>query len=428
MMSDSPKPLIFYKGGFRCTQDFFSLFPGLKPKFTLLDPEGIIDNGATLRCKILSFGILQAPLIDFEYRKINTQEWTNQDIESIRVEHTNEIITYDVRELDIDAKYEYRIVIHDKYNTSLVIKSVIKTFETSSTYIEPPLILVPEEDEIVSDLVTIFTDDFSVNNGEDTHVESEYFVEKDGNIIFREKTTQYLTEYTLPSETIEENTGIYQIYTRHRGDTYGWSPISDKINVISDTEENGDITTPIYPTTNPETASGPIFYQVTKAGSDQNSGQFYDIATTSRGGAGDHNLATGSWSGWQSTDIHPLFIPYDCKITHAHINFRGVQFDWREDPGSIYLDIGFIDHGYNTTINERILRFELEGDFEGGSIDYDSYRFSVPEDKITSMLGDNFFTHGEIIGVLMRTSTSIPGRIYSISFPFHLFCLKATEL
>ena len=193
---------------------------------------------------------------------------------------------------------------------------------------------------------------------------------------------------------------------------------------LAKNKDNGDTFDPI---TVPETAGGSLFYQVTKAGANLSSGQFYDIVTTGQGGTGSRNLVTGSWSGWQSTDIYPLFIPYNCKITHVHINFRDVEFDWREDPGNIYLDIGFLDHGYNTTINERILRFELTGSFDGSSTGNDGYRFSVSEDEITPMLGDNFFTYGEIIGILSRTSSSIPGRIFSISYPFHLFCLKATE-
>jgi hypothetical protein len=35
------------------------------------------------------------------------------------------------------------------------------------------------------------------------------------------------------------------------------------------------------------------------------------------------------------------------------------------------------------------------------------------------MSGSNNFNEGEMIGFLLRASTSVPGRIYQISDPFH---------
>ena len=99
-------------------------------------------------------------------------------------------------------------------------------------------------------------------------------------------------------------------------------------------------------------------YLVKNEGDNISSGQFYHVGKF-------HNweLPSGSWSGW-SNNIAPLIIPYNCKITNAIINFKEANFDWRDSPGNIYLDVGFIDHGYNTTFNERMLIFELDGDFE----------------------------------------------------------------
>lgn len=185
--------------------------------------------------------------------------------------------------------------------------------------------------------------------------------------------------------------------------------------------QDGEFIAP-EPESIPEESLEPAFdvltYQVNKQGSNLSSGQFYDRIKV-------HNwtVSSGNWGGW-SNNIDPLIIPYNCKLIHAYINFRDASFDWRDEPGDIYLDVGFIDHAYNSIFNERILRFELEDSFEGGSSGQNSFRFSVNENKITTLLGENKFVGGEMIGLLLRSDGSIPGRIYSISYPFHSFVFR----
>lgn len=142
------------------------------------------------------------------------------------------------------------------------------------------------------------------------------------------------------------------------------------------------------------------------------SGGFYE-----RYRARNHSRNFGAWNGWPNGA--PVVIPYNCRVIKGLLAFQVANFDWRSSAGSIFLDIGFIAHTHNSTMNERILRFEIEGNFTGNSTPTGNNFYVVNIDNITSMSGNNYFNEGEIIGLLLRSSTSVPGRIYRINNAYH---------
>lgn len=153
-----------------------------------------------------------------------------------------------------------------------------------------------------------------------------------------------------------------------------------------------------------------LIIQIFKNGTNLSSGQFYDYFR-----AGNHTRSSGSWNGW--TNSNPIIIPFNCMLKKVFVNFSQAQFDWRSIAGNLYLDIGFIDHNHNSTFNERIMRLELIGDFVNNNTGTEGFRYNVS--NISLMLGNNYFQEGEIIGFLLRTSNSVPGRIFQISNPYH---------
>lgn len=157
-------------------------------------------------------------------------------------------------------------------------------------------------------------------------------------------------------------------------------------------------------------SGGKDFQYSIKLESNIGSGQWYDRYK---------DIHSGHWQGWNKKDSNPMILPYNCKIVKAHINFSKAKFDWRSSAGPIYLDIGFLDHNYNGTFNERILRFEIDGSFTGNDTGNSSFRYILTEDDISAMSGSNNFNEGEMIGCLTRASTYVAGRIYEIENPFH---------
>ena len=164
------------------------------------------------------------------------------------------------------------------------------------------------------------------------------------------------------------------------------------------------------------------YYTIFRDETNVGSGQFYYALKS-----GNHTYPSGNWSGWPGAK--PFIVPFNCEIIRAHINFSYVAFNWRNTPGNIFLDVGFLDHNYNTTFNERILRFEINGSFTGGNSGQSGFRYIVGNGKIVNILGNNQFNEGELIGCLLRTgSPNIEGRINSISHALHEFVFRRIEL
>lgn len=170
---------------------------------------------------------------------------------------------------------------------------------------------------------------------------------------------------------------------------------------------------------NTSSSSGDVGRKWTKSiirnGTNISTGSFYDLYETNK----NDGIYSGSWSGWSGSGSNPTIIPYNCKIVKAHIRFSRARFDWRSSAGNLFLDIGCIDHNYNNTFNERILRFEIPSSFSGNDTGTGSYKYTITESDISAMSGSNNFNEGEMIGFLLRGSTSTPGRIYQIDNPFH---------
>ncbi len=158
----------------------------------------------------------------------------------------------------------------------------------------------------------------------------------------------------------------------------------------------------------------PFYYQVF------NRGQIGGASWFTRERSGNHISYSGSWQGWAQAS--PMTMPYNCKISKLHASFRQASFDWCSIAGNIFLDIGFLDHNYNSTLNERILRFEIPGSFTGNATGDGGFRYSIS--NITDMQLSNMFFEGEVIGIMMRTSTSIPGRIFNITDPILSFTFE----
>lgn len=147
------------------------------------------------------------------------------------------------------------------------------------------------------------------------------------------------------------------------------------------------------------------------------SGSWYDNMYAHR-----FNSPSGNWSGW--TKATPLIIPYTCRIYKIFINFSRAQFNWGQNV-NLYLDIGFLDHNYNNTHNERILRFTISDTFSGSDTYQQGFRYTTLENNTQNLVGDNIFYEGELIGMLARTSDpNIPGRINTIYDPFFSIVFK----
>lgn len=119
---------------------------------------------------------------------------------------------------------------------------------------------------------------------------------------------------------------------------------------------------------------------------------------------------TGSSNGYVSSN--PLNILFPSRIIKLYVNFRTIEFVTRTTPGNVFLDLGFLDHIYNATMNERILRFEIEGSFVGSSAVDIAYRKETT--SITNIYKENFFRSGELIGIILRSDVSVPGLITRI--------------
>lgn len=142
------------------------------------------------------------------------------------------------------------------------------------------------------------------------------------------------------------------------------------------------------------------------------SGGWYDILNN-----GSVSFASGGWNGW--TSGHPIIIPFDAKITKLFIGFSAASFDWLSSAGNLFLDIGISENLYNSTVNNRVIRAELEGNFTGGSASANTYLFIISEDKITELTGVNLFDQGKLLSFSFTTGASTPGRIYNITNAYH---------
>lgn len=151
------------------------------------------------------------------------------------------------------------------------------------------------------------------------------------------------------------------------------------------------------------------------------SGSWYDAVISHK-----FTSPTGSWSGW--TDATPLIMPYTCQIYKLFVNFSRAQFNWGDNI-NLFLDIGFLDHNYNNTFNERILRFTIPDTFSGSDTYEHGFRYNISQNNIQSLVSQNIFYEGEIIGMLARTGNpSVPGRINTLYDPYCSIIFKPLEV
>lgn len=100
------------------------------------------------------------------------------------------------------------------------------TVETADVYIATPVNQSPADlEQSIGETPTLTTSAFSVTNGTDTHIGTEYSVTRtsDAVEVYNSGEVTDLTSHVIPAATLEANNTQYTWTARHKGSTLGWS-------------------------------------------------------------------------------------------------------------------------------------------------------------------------------------------------------------
>lgn len=125
--------------------------------------------------------------------------------------------------------------------------------------------------------------------------------------------------------------------------------------------------------------------------------------------------SSGSYSGFNSSAM-PYLVSSDSYIKEAQIIFRRARYNDLNSSGNIFLELGFYTLDYNSSSDHCILGVELEGDFSGDDTNYGDFRFTIS--NFTELVGSNYFSKGDLVGVQLRNDIGGDGKVLSLYDPY----------
>lgn len=158
-----------------------------------------------------------------DYREFQVKLSDNDWDESLEVDEQTDSDSLEVS-LDPDTSHDIRIRdVSDKGDKSEWSETINIT--TSNIYVETPSNESPSDGETdVGETPTLEISSFSVANGDDTHINSQFrvFRVSDGEEIYDSGTIDDTTTHEVPSGNLSTDEE-YEWQGRHEGETYGWS-------------------------------------------------------------------------------------------------------------------------------------------------------------------------------------------------------------
>jgi len=133
-----------------------------------------------------------------------------------------------------DPNSDYQVRIRDKIlDSAFSAWSEIVSFNTANIFVEQPTITSPADNETdIGETPTITSSAFSVANGSDTHVASQWIITRvsDSTVVFDSgEDTSNLESIEVPAGVLDEGEVNYTVKVRHKGSTYGFSSYSPEI-------------------------------------------------------------------------------------------------------------------------------------------------------------------------------------------------------
>ena len=144
-------------------------------------------------------------------------------------------ITLPSNTLDIDTEYEFKARHRAQTFGAGDFGSVTQT--TANIFVEQPTITSPADNETdIGETPTITSSAFSVANGSDTHVASQWVITRvsDSVEVFDSgEDTSNLESIEVPAGVLDEGEVNYTVKVRHKGSTYGFSSYSPEITLTT---------------------------------------------------------------------------------------------------------------------------------------------------------------------------------------------------
>jgi hypothetical protein len=156
-----------------------------------------------------------------DYREDGATEWTRTSTISVTTLADHDVTVPGLTE---DTLYDYRAVALDALNPVTGVLGDIAQAQTLDIYIATPTLTVPGSPVSVLETPTLSTGAFAVENGEDTHQDTDWqILDSEAAVVWQSLAdSSNKTSIAVPADNLLEST-TYTFRVRHRGTAYGVS-------------------------------------------------------------------------------------------------------------------------------------------------------------------------------------------------------------
>jgi hypothetical protein len=209
------------------------------PNLTTLSATSVTGSGATLRCSVDAFGMIDKDALEiaFDWKEDGATSWNRTSSQAVNSLTT---VTQSISGLSVTTTYLFRPVALDALNPSVEVAGDEASFATPDAYIETPTITNPSDGATdIGETPTFTTDSFTCVNGSDTHASTSWWLydnTTDTLVWSSVGDAINLTSIDLPAENVETSTE-YRLEVLHTGETYGDSAVTSTTYTTSDAFE-----------------------------------------------------------------------------------------------------------------------------------------------------------------------------------------------